>query len=145
MPNVCLKVPTGGGKTLLAAHTVAVAGRHFLERDYPVVLWVVPNEAIYRQTLAALGNRDHPYRQILNVAGAGRVKVLEKTAPLTRLDVDGGIKITLDALQGLAYANDKQVTRLSAQIGLPRPAGGLTVSVCPDDLPPGDDAHDHGL
>lgn len=66
-------------------------------------------------------------------------------ASQTRLDVDGGIKITLDALQGLAYANDKQVTRLSAQIGLPRPAGGLTVSVCPDDLPPGDDAHDHGL
>ena len=66
-------------------------------------------------------------------------------ASRTRLDVDGGIKITLDALQGLAYANDKQVTRLSAQIGLPRPEGGLTVSVCPDDLPPGDDAYDHGL
>lgn len=66
-------------------------------------------------------------------------------ASRTRLDVDGGIKITLDALQGLAYANDKQVTRLSAQIGLPKPEGGLTVSVCPDDLPPGDDAHDHGL
>ncbi len=37
-----------------------------------------PNEAIYRQTLKTLSERDHPYRQMLNVAGAGRVKLLEK-------------------------------------------------------------------
>lgn len=48
-----------------------------------------------------------------------------------RLDVDGPIKIALDALQGVAYANDKQVVRLSASIGAPQPEGGLTVDVCP--------------
>jgi type III restriction enzyme len=53
VPNVCLRLPTGGGKTLLAAHTVAVAGRHYLERDYPVVLWLVPTNTIRVQTAEA--------------------------------------------------------------------------------------------
>ena len=51
-----------------------------------------------------------------------------------RLDVDGPIKITLDALQGVAYDNDRQVVRLSAMIGPPLQEGGLTVDVWPADL-----------
>ena len=102
VPNVCLKVPTGGGKTLLAAAAVARIQSSWLHRHTGLVLWVVPNEAIYRQTLAALGNRDHPYRQILNVANTDRVKVLEKTAPLTRLDVDGNLCVMVLMLQAAA-------------------------------------------
>lgn len=35
----CLpRLPTGVGKTLLAAHSIAVAGRGYLERDHPVEL-----------------------------------------------------------------------------------------------------------
>ncbi|MGH8190523.1 MAG: DEAD/DEAH box helicase family protein [Rhodanobacteraceae bacterium] len=102
VPNVCLKVPTGGGKTLLAAASVArVFSSHF-KRHAGLVLWVVPNEAIYRQTLKALSDRDHPYRQILNVAGAGRVKVLEKTSPLNRLDVESNLCVMLLMLQSAA-------------------------------------------
>jgi type III restriction enzyme len=83
IPNVCLKVPTGGGKTLLAASAVGLVHTRYLRRHTGLVLWIVPNEAIYRQTLAALSDRDHPYRQMLNVAGAGRVKILEKGSPLS--------------------------------------------------------------
>ena len=82
IPNVCLKVPTGGGKTLLAAASVARVFGTWFQRHTGLVLWVVPNEAIYRQTLKTLSDRDHPYRQILNLAGAGRVKILEKQSPL---------------------------------------------------------------
>jgi type III restriction enzyme len=102
IPNVCLKVPTGGGKTLLAAASVAKVFTAYLNRHTGLVLWVVPNEAIYRQTLKALSDRDHPYRQILNVAGAGRVKVLEKNSPLTRLDVDSHLCVMLLMLQSAA-------------------------------------------
>lgn len=102
VPNVCLKVPTGGGKTLLAAAAVARVMGHYLRRHTGLVLWIVPNEAIYSQTLKALRHRDHPYRQLLNVAGAGRVKVLEKTAALTRLDVDSHLCVMLLMLQAAA-------------------------------------------
>jgi len=75
IPNVCLKVPTGGGKTLLAAASVGQVFGSWFKRHTGLVLWVVPNDAIYQQTLKTLSDRDHPYRQMLNVAGAGRVKI----------------------------------------------------------------------
>jgi type III restriction enzyme len=102
IPNVCLKVPTGGGKTLLAAASVARVFNAYLNRHTGLVLWVVPNEAIYRQTLKTLSDRDHPYRQMLNVAGAGRVKILEKNSPLTRLDVESHLCVMVLMLQSAA-------------------------------------------
>lgn len=102
IPNVCLKVPTGGGKTLLAAASVARVFNAYLNRHTGLVLWVVPNDAIYRQTLKTLSDRDHPYRQMLNVAGAGRVKILEKNSPLTRLDVDSHLCVMVLMLQSAA-------------------------------------------
>ena len=32
-PYVCLRIPTGGGKTLLGTHAVATAARHFTGQD----------------------------------------------------------------------------------------------------------------
>jgi type III restriction enzyme len=102
IPNVCLKVPTGGGKTLLAAASVARVFGSYLNQHTGLVIWVVPNEAIYRQTLKTLSNRDHPYRQMLNVAGAGRVKILEKASPLSRLDVTSHLCVMVLMLQSAA-------------------------------------------
>ena len=102
IPNVCLKVPTGGGKTLLAAASVARVFSAYLNQHTGLVLWVVPNEAIYRQTLKTLSDRDHPYRQMLNVAGAGRVKILEKSSPLSRLDVSSHLCVMVLMLQSAA-------------------------------------------
>ena len=41
VPHVCLKVPTGGGKTLLG-----VAALERIKRDTGFVLWLVPTRAI---------------------------------------------------------------------------------------------------
>jgi len=108
IPNVCLKIPTGGGKTLLAAASVGRVFSSYLARHTGLVLWIVPNEAIYRQTLKMLANRDHPYRQMLNTAGAGRVKILEKDSPLTRLDVDSHLCVMLLMLQSAARKDEAQ-------------------------------------
>ena len=95
IPNVCLKIPTGGGKTLLAAASVGRVFSNYLARHTGLVLWIVPNEAIYQQTLKTLKNRDHPYHQMLNVAGAGRVKILEKNSPLSKIDTDSHLCVML--------------------------------------------------
>jgi type III restriction enzyme len=105
IPNVCLKVPTGGGKTLLAAASVAKVFGRYLQRHTGLVLWVVPNEAIYRQTLKTLSDRDHPYHQMLNVAGAGRVKILEKNSPLSRMDVSSNLCVMVLMLAAAARVN----------------------------------------
>jgi type III restriction enzyme len=108
IPNLCLKVPTGGGKTLLAAASVGRVFSTYLNRHAGLVLWIVPNEAIYRQTLKILANRDHPYRQMLNVAGAGRVKILQKDSPLTRIDVESHLCVMLLMLQSAARKDEAQ-------------------------------------
>ena len=43
VPYVCLRLPTGGGKTLLAAHSIGITARAYLEEDNPIVLWLVPS------------------------------------------------------------------------------------------------------
>lgn len=79
VPNATLKVPTGGGKTWLAVNGVSRIMGRYLAKNTGFVLWIAPNEAIHSQTLKALKNRQHPYRQALDRAAAGRVKVMEKT------------------------------------------------------------------
>jgi len=54
VPAVCIRIPTGGGKTFLAAHTVPLAGRKLADTEAPVALWLVPTDTIRSQTLAAL-------------------------------------------------------------------------------------------
>jgi len=72
IPHVCLKVPTGGGKTLLAAECVGKVHTEFFRRQTGLVLWIVPTVQIYRQTWKTLANREHPYRQCLERASGGR-------------------------------------------------------------------------
>ena len=76
-PYVCLRLPTGGGKTILAAHAVAVARNAWVEKDWPMVLWLVPTITIRRQTAEALKSTRHPYRQALDDAFDGRVRVFD--------------------------------------------------------------------
>ena len=82
VPHVCLKVPTGGGKTLLG-----VAALERIKQDTGFVLWIVPTKAIYEQTRRAFRTREHPYRQMLERLSGGKVKLLQKDDRFTRLDV----------------------------------------------------------
>lgn len=81
-PCICLRIPTGGGKTLLAAHALNVLARQWRASDAPVVLWPVPSDTIRSQTLKALQTAGHPYREALEAGyGTGvRVCVLEDLA-----------------------------------------------------------------
>ncbi|MDA7967784.1 MAG: DEAD/DEAH box helicase family protein [Gammaproteobacteria bacterium] len=60
-PHVCVRVPTAGGKTYLAAHAVGL-GATYMETEKPTVLWFAPTDAIRTQTAAMLENRNHPCR-----------------------------------------------------------------------------------
>jgi len=81
-PHVCLKVPTGGGKTLIASAALRVA----MDRTnplYKVVVWLVPSNAILEQTLRNLRNKQHPYRQRIDTDFQNRVEVFDKQQALT--------------------------------------------------------------
>ena len=101
VPSVCLRVPTGGGKTLLAAHTVALAGKTVLDSDAPVALWLTPSDAIRTQTLEGLSNARHPYRQALAQHFGDRVQVcdLESLQTISAQDVGKACIVIVATIQ----------------------------------------------
>ncbi len=77
LPYVCLRVPTGGGKTLMAARAVGIAARALLHTDAAVCLWLVPTKAILEQTLPALKDRSHHLHHALTSKISGPVSVMD--------------------------------------------------------------------
>ena len=112
IPHVCFKVPTGGGKTLLAA-----AALQRLHRQTGLTLWIVPTRAIYQQTSIALRNREHPYRQMLEIASGGRVKLLEKDDPFTRDDIANYLCVMLLMLPAANRNRNKEFLRMFRDSG----------------------------
>jgi type III restriction enzyme len=101
VPCVCLRVPTGGGKTIMAAHAVAMAGKAVLDSDAPIALWLTPSDTIRTQTLEALSNARHPYRQALAHYFGDRVQVcdLESLQTISPHDVGKAAIIIVATIQ----------------------------------------------
>lgn len=106
-PYVCLRLPTGGGKTVLAAHAVAVVRDAWIEKDWPMTLWLVPTKTIRQQTAEALKNRRHPYRRVLDDAFDGRVRVFDiGDFPYIRPhDIRGHCCVVVATIQTLRVTN----------------------------------------
>jgi type III restriction enzyme len=88
VPCVCLRIPTGGGKTVMAAHAVPLLAREWRATDAPVAVWLVPSDTIRSQTLKALQTAGHPYRAALEAHYGPGVKVcaLEDVAQIAPPD-----------------------------------------------------------
>lgn len=111
VPNVTLKVPTGGGKTWLAVKSASMILNRYLGQNHGFILWIVPNEAIYTQTLKNFKNRDHPYRQAFDRAAAGRVKIMTKGDRLNAADVETHLCVMVLMLQSSNRQN-KEALRM---------------------------------
>ena len=116
LPDFYLKIPTGGGKTILACHTIDLINRVYLKKQTGIVLWIVPTTQIYRQTLANLRNREHPYRQVLDISSGGRTTVLEKMDRFTKLDVEENLVVMLLMLPSASRRN-KEVLKVFKDSG----------------------------
>jgi type III restriction enzyme len=100
MPYICLRVPTGGGKTLLACYTAGIAMKELLHADRSVVLWLVPSNTILDQTADALRDNRHPYRRALEMScGAVEVFTIEEALRISRAAVDGQTVVIVATIQ----------------------------------------------
>jgi len=78
VPYVCMKVPTGGGKTFMACRSIKPTFSFMPPEKPRVVIWLVPSDAILSQTLEALQDTTHEYRRQIDADFSGRVVVLTK-------------------------------------------------------------------
>ncbi|PUE61681.1 hypothetical protein B9Z45_04735 [Limnohabitans sp. 2KL-17] len=111
MPCVCLRIPTGGGKTLMAAEAIGRMAREWpTGLAQPLVLWLVPSDTIRSQTLNALRAPGHPFRQAL-AQGVGddvRVCELDELATLSPQDYAQKAVVVVATIQSFRVEDTDQ-------------------------------------
>lgn len=110
-PYLCIKVPTGGGKTLIASYSLSTVFDNYLQdkNGKGLVIWFVPSDAIRAQTLLTLRDRQHPYREVLDSKFGNNIKVLtlEESLSIQKADMQNNLCIVIASLQSFRRT-DKQ-------------------------------------
>lgn len=109
MPYFCLRVPTGGGKTWMAAKSIKLINQQLLRTENSVILWLTPSNAICSQTLVGLKNREHPLYNALSDAGAVTVLNLDEAKSVTRSTLDTSTVVIVATRQ--AFQVEKESLR----------------------------------
>lgn len=103
IPYVCLRLPTGGGKTVLASYGIREAATLYMNKVNPLVIWLVPTITIAEQTLACLRQPKHPYRQAIDEYFGGRVSVfaISDVTEIRSQDFENKVCIVIGTLASL--------------------------------------------
>jgi len=111
VPFVCIKIPTGGGKTLVGCHAareiIQSALTYKMERG--IVLWFVPSEAIKTQTLKKFKDRNDWHRRALDEAFENSVRVFsnEEALRIRKEDVQDNLCFIISSLE--AFRKEKKL------------------------------------
>lgn len=98
----------------MACHAVGIAANSYLQRDQAICLWLLPSNAIREQTLTALKDRQHPYRQALDAKSKGQVRAIDLTEALyiQRGAMAGGNRCDCIHLAGLTRGGHRRAESL---------------------------------
>lgn len=116
-PRIIFKVPTGGGKTLLAVEAIREFHELFAQRSTGLVVWIVPSETIYSQTVAKIRDKSNPLRQLLDQASGGRTLVLEKGQTLSGQDIKENLVILFVMIQSVSRRNGSEALKIFQDSG----------------------------
>lgn len=116
-PRLVLKVPTGGGKTLLAVEVIRAYQNLFARKRTGLVVWIVPTETIYSQTVQKLRDKSHHLRQLLDQCSGNRTIILEKGQRLTTQDIENNLVVLFVMIQSFSRANNKEALKVFQDSG----------------------------
>jgi len=116
-PRVIMKVPTGGGKTLLAVEAIREYQNLFFQKKTGLVVWIVPSESIYAQTIKKLKDKGHFLRQLIDQCSGGNTLILEKGQKLTTKDIEENLVILFIMIQSISRKNNKEALRVFQDSG----------------------------
>ena len=108
-PFVCIKIPTGGGKTLVATHAVTEIMDNLLtdKLGKGIIIWFVPSEAIKTQTLRKLNDKNDFHRRTLDdyFDNKGRIYSNEEALRIRKQDVEANTCILVSSLDAFRKDN----------------------------------------
>ncbi len=107
-PRTVVKVPTGGGKTLLAIEAIKEYQTRFAKKQHGLVVWIVPSETIYSQTIKQLKDKSHHLRQFIDQSSGGNTIILEKGQKLTQDDIANNLVILFVMIQSVSRTKGKE-------------------------------------
>lgn len=116
-PRVCIKIPTGGGKTLIAVEAIREYQNLLAHRKTGLVVWIVPSETIYSQTVKKLRDKGNPLRQLLDQASGNRTLILEKGQKLTTSDLEENLVILFIMIQSVSRQNAREALKVFQDSG----------------------------
>jgi type III restriction enzyme len=116
-PNFVVKVPTGGGKTLLAVEAIRHYQHLYTQRKTGLVVWLIPSETIYKQTLLRIRDKGSGYRQLLDQASGGNTIIIEKGQKLTNDDIENNLIILFVMLQSISRHDTKEGLKIFQDSG----------------------------
>jgi type III restriction enzyme len=122
VPFVCIKIPTGGGKTIVAAHMLNSIYEQFAQSKNRkgLVLWLVPTTAIKTQTINALQDRSDPYREILDRKFSNEVIIMDVKAAqsIKKSDIKNNLCIIVSTVSvfRIEELQSRQVYRENGQL-----------------------------
>lgn len=116
-PRICIKVPTGGGKTLLAVEAIREYKNLFHQKRTGLVVWIVPSETIYSQTVQKLRDKSNYLRQLLDQCSGGNTIILEKGQRLTTQDIEENLVVLFVMIQSISRKNAKEALKVFQDSG----------------------------
>ena len=116
-PRVCIKVPTGGGKTLLAVEAIREYKNLFAQKRTGLVVWIVPSETIYTQTVRKLRDKSNYLRQLLDQCSGGKTIILEKGQRLTTQDIEENLVVLFIMIQSVSRRNAREALKVFQDSG----------------------------
>ena len=112
IPHVCVKVPTGGGKTRIAAAILQKT-----RKTRGLVIWMIPTKAIEVQTTDILKDKEHPIRQMLDMYTDNRVLIVKKDNSISKYDLENNLCIMPLMLQSTNRKKNKDFLRMNRSNG----------------------------
>ena len=120
IPYVCIKIPTGGGKTLVACHILGSIYEKFTElrNQKGLVLWLVPTNAIRTQTIDALNDRNHPYREALDGKFSNNIIIMDirQALSIKKSDIQNNLCIIVSTVSAFRI-KDKEGRKVYSENG----------------------------
>jgi len=110
VPVVCLRVPTGGGKTVIGGHAIARAKRALPLGEHSLTVWLVPTDAIRTQTLRVLKTPGELlYTELRTLFGDVAVLDIDEALAVPPSVLDGHDTIIVATMQAFKQADTERL------------------------------------